>query len=85
MTVMACFGTDKWMKSPILGKVYSMFSEFAFQNLILGLNGWIKENIVFPNIFLETARLFWTNCKATDQKLVRFFPSFQLVYWVDGL
>ena len=68
------------MKSLTLGKVYIMLSEFVFENLILGLNGWIKENLVFPNIFLETASqkvsLFWTNCKATDQKLVWFFLSF---------
>ena len=49
------FGIDKWMKSLTLGKVYIMLSEFVFENLILGLNGWIEENVVFPNIFLEIA------------------------------
>ena len=55
MIVMACFGTDKWMKLLYLGKDYNMLSEFVFENLILGLNGWIKENLVFPNLFLEIA------------------------------
>ena len=77
------------MKSLTLGKVYIMLSEFVFENLILGLKGWNKENLVFPNIFHETASqkfsFFWTNCKATDQKLVWFFLSFQLFLWVDGL
>ena len=43
------------MKSLTLLKVYTMLSEFVFENLILGLNGWIKENVVFPNLFLEIA------------------------------
>ena len=70
---------NKWNCSS--GKVNNMFSQFVFENLILGLNGWIKENLVFPNKLLETASqkvsLFWSNCKPIIQDLVWFFLSFQ--------
>ena len=74
------FGTDKWMKSLALVKVYIRLSEFVFENLILGLNGWIKENLVFLTYFLKLRAKKFRYFEQTVRLIRNYWSEISMVF-----